>query len=494
MTNRYLQGSLAPVREERTATNLPVTGEIPANLDGRYLRIGPNPVVDPGDNYHWFLGDGMVHGVRIADGQAKWYRNRYVRSAHVTDALGEPRTPGSRNPGDFAANTNVLEHAGRTLALVESGSPPYELTAELDTVGPCDFGGTLTGPMQRGGYTAHPHEDPLTGELHAVTYNWLRGNRVNYSVLGTDGLIRHSVDVQVGGSPMMHDFALTEHYVVLYDLPVVFDTSIVTRTMPRLMRLPARLMMSRLIGKNPLPDKVIDGIARGAATGGDQAPSVLPYSWDSKYSARIGLLPRDGGSDDVRWFEIEPCFVFHTLNAYEEGPPEAPHSVTIDVIRHDRMFATDLHGPNEGPSTLTRFTIDLLAGKVREEQFDQQSQEFPRIDQRLTGSRHRYGYAVGFERALGGDGVIKHDLVAGTSKVRRLGTGQEAGEFCFVPLSDTSAEDGGVLMGYVLDRASDRSDLVLLDAQTLDDVARVHLPGRVPAGFHGNWTPTGADR
>ena len=492
MTNRYLEGSMAPMREERSATDLPVTGKIPAYLDGRYLRIGPNPVLDPDDSYHWFLGDGMVHGVRIADGQAKWYRNRYVRSAHVTDALGEPRTPGSGKPGDFAANTNVLEHAGRTLALVEAGAPPYELTSELDTVGPCDFGGTLRGPMQRGGYTAHPHEDPSTGELHAVSYNWLRGNLVNYSVLGTEGLIRRSVDIRVGGSPMMHDFALTEHYVVLYDLPVVFDTSIASRTIPRLIRPPVRFMMSRMIGKNPLPDTVIDGIARRSATRGDQAPSVLPYSWDPEYQARIGLLPREGGSDDVRWFEIDPCFVFHTLNAYEQGPAEAPHSVIVDVIRYGQMFATDRNGPNEGPSILTRFTVDLLADRVREEQMDQQPQEFPRIDQRLTGSRHRYGYAVAFEHTRGGDGVIKHDLTTGTCVVRRLGAGQEAGEFCFVPASDAAAEDEGVLMGYVLDRANDRSDLVLLDAQTLEDVARVHLPGRVPAGFHGNWTPTHA--
>lgn len=490
MTSRYLQDGLAPVREERSAVDLPVTGRIPDHLDGRYLRIGPNPVLDPGDDYHWFLGDGMVHGVRLADGQAKWYRNRYVRSAHVADALGEPRVPGSGKPGDFASNTNVLEHAGRTLALVESGPAPYELTAELDTVGPCDFGGTLAGPKQRGGYTAHPHRDPSTGELHAVSYNWLRGNRVNYSVLGVDGLLRRSVDVQVGGSPMMHDFALTAHYAVLLDLPVVFDTAIATSTMPRVMRRPAQVMLGRMVGKNPLPDAMIDRIARGSATGGGAAQSVLPYSWDASYPARIGLLPRAGGSDDVRWFEIDPCFIFHTLNAYEEGPADAPRSVVVDVIRHDRMFATDLHGPDEGPSMLTRFTLDLAAGTAREERFDRQSQEYPRMDERRTGARHRYGYTVGFEHATAGDGVIKHDLSTGSSAVRRLGAGQEAGEFCFVPASDSSAEDDGVLMGYVLDRAGDRSDLVLLDAQTLEDVARVHLPGRVPAGFHGNWAPT----
>ena len=175
MANRYLQDNFAPVHDELTATDLEVTGELPRHLDGRYLRIGPNPATDPGQRYHWFLGEGMVHGVRLADGQAQWYRNRWVRP----------------QPGDFAPNTNVLEHAGRTLALVEAGSPPYELSHDLETVGRCDFGGTRTG-----GYTAHPHEDPDTGELHAVSYDWTRGNRLDYTVLDAAGRIR-----QVRGDP-----------------------------------------------------------------------------------------------------------------------------------------------------------------------------------------------------------------------------------------------------------------------------------------------------
>lgn len=460
MSNRYLQDNFAPVHDELTAFDLPVAGTIPDHLDGRYLRIGPNPANDPGQDYHWFLGEGMVHGVRIEDGKARWYRNRWVRP----------------QDGDFPPNTNVLQHAGQTMALVEAGAPPYALTDELDTVGRCGFAGDL-----RAGYTAHPHEHPETGELHAVSYSWTRGNRVDYSVLDVDGRIRRQVEIEVQGSPMMHDFALTEHYVVVYDLPVTFDVGMAARVMPRPMRLPARLLLNRVIGRNPLPDPVIDRIARGA--GG--SPTTLPYSWNPDYAARIGLLPRDGDGRDVRWFDIDPCYVFHTLNAYEDGT-----EVHIDAVRHERMFATDFTGPNEGPASLVRFTLDLADGKAREHRFDEVSQEFPRYDERLTGRRHRYGYAVEFAGAAPGDSVRKHDVVAGTSVSRHLGAGREASEFCFVPSADDAAEDGGVLMGYVHDRGTDRSDLVLLDAETLDDVAAVHLPGRVPAGFHGNWAPT----
>lgn len=485
MANRYLQDNFAPVREEHTVTDLPVTGRLPQHLDGRYLRIGPNPVGEVGEDHHWFVGDGMVHGVRIGDGEAKWYRNRYVRSSHVAAQLGGPSPSEGWDNVDFAANTHVREHAGKTLALVEGGSSPYELTEELETVGPTDFEGTLRMGSLPAGYSAHPHEDPDTGELHAVSYNWLRGNRVDYTVRGTDGRIRHTVPIEVGGSPMMHDFALTENYVVLYDLPVVFDKRQAVAGMPRAMRVPARLMMGAIIGRNPLPDPVIARIARGSRSGGQSG--TLPYSWDQDYPARLGLLPRNGGSADVRWFDIDPCFVFHTLNAYEDGD-----TVVVDVVRHDRMFATVLNGPDEGPATLARFTVDLSAGKVREDRFDDHSQEFPRMDERLTGRRHRFGYSVGFEGGLPGDAVLRHDLAAGSTTVRNLGQGRDASEFCFVANEGATDEADGVLMGYVFDRERGASELVLLDAETLEDVASVQLPARVPVGFHGSWNPTSA--
>lgn len=483
MTNRYLQGSCAPVHEELTVADLDVTGRVPAHLDGRYLRIGPNPLGDPGEGHHWFLGEGMVHGVRIADGQAKWYRNRYVRSGGVARQLGEPSRSEGWDSVDFAPNTHVLEHAGKTLALVEGGSSPYVLTEELDTVGPTDFDGTLQmmGTLPAG-YSAHPHQDPDTGELHAVSYNWLRGNRVDYTVRATDGRIRRHVPIKVGGSPMMHDFALTENYVVIYDLPVVFDKRRALQGMPRAARLPARMMMAAITGRNPLPDPVIARIARGSYSG--DTPGTLPYSWDQDYPARLGLIPREGSNADTRWFDIDPCFIFHTMNAHEDGD-----TVVIDVVRHDRMFATVLTGPDEGPATLARFTIDLTGDKVREDRFDDHAQEFPRIDERQTGKRHRFGYAIGFSDGLPGDAVLRHDLAAGSSVVRNLGAGREASEFCFVANDGATGEADGVLMGYVFDPASGTSDLVLLDAETLQDVAAVHLPARIPVGFHGSWNP-----
>jgi carotenoid cleavage dioxygenase len=480
MGNRYLEGGFAPLQQEYTLTDLAVTGTIPDHLDGRYLRNGPNPVgaLDP-ELYHWFLGDGMVHGVRIRDGKAEWYRNRWVRGPRTARALGEEPPARAAAGMGAGANTNVIGHAGRTLAIVEGGGPAYELTDELDTVDVCDFDGTLTG-----GYTAHPKRDPVTGELHAVSYSFGRARSVQYSVIGVDGRARHTVDIAVTGSPMMHDFSLTENYVVLYDLPVTLDGGMIAemavpRSVPSALRLPARLMLSALIGRVKIPSPPVRP---------DATPSRdrrMPYTWNPKYPARIGVMPRAGGNADVRWFDIEPCYVFHPMNAYEDNGV-----IVLDVVRYPTMFEPGHRGPS-GPATLDRWEVDLAADKVRESRIDDRAQEFPRVDERLVGRRHRYGYAPAVAGNLAGRAqLFKHDLHAGTTAVRSFGAGKELGEFVFEPSSPDAAEDEGVLMGFVYDAPTDRSELAILDAGTLETVASIALPHRVPTGFHGNWVPS----
>jgi carotenoid cleavage dioxygenase len=478
MGNKFLEGNFAPVSREHTITELAVTGRIPDFLDGRYLRNGPNPLseVDPAA-YHWFMGDGMVHGVRLRDGKAEWYRNRWVRNPSVAATLNGEDASRFCGLDALGANTNVIGHAGKTLALVEAGAPIYELTDELDTVGRCDFDGTLPG-----GYTAHPKRDPRTGELHAVSYFFGMGNKVQYSVIDAAGQVRRTVDVEVTGSPMMHDFSLTEKHVVFYDLPVTFNTEMaVAANVPGALRTPAKLVLSAMVGKVRVPDPVTAMMAgKIGANGG------LPYRWNPKYPARIGVMPREGGNRDVRWFEVEPCYVFHPLNAYDDGD-----SIVLDVVRHPKMFDRELHGPDEGGPTLDRWTVDLSAGKVLEERLDDRGQEFPRVDERLVGRRHRYGYSMAADGGADPAGsLFKHDFQTGSRQERAFGAGRQPGEFVFVPCHEDAAEDDGVLMGFVFDPATQRSDLTLLDAGTLETVAAIHLPDRVPNGFHGNWVET----
>ena len=486
--NPYLEGFLAPVRAEVTATDLPVTGHIPEHLDGRYLRNGPNPVaeVDPA-TYHWFSGDGMVHGVALRDGKACWYRNRWVRSAHVCAALGEP-APTGLNPRagmlSVGPNTNVLTHAGQTLALVEGGGANYRLTDELDTIGPCDFDGTLAG-----GFTAHPHRDPATGELHAVSYSFARGQTVQYSVIDTQRRARRTVDIKVSGSPMMHDFSLTDKYVVIYDLPVTFDpVQVMPTNLPRWLSLPTRLVMQSLIGRVRIPSPMTTMINRNR-----EPINRMPYRWNDNYPARIGVMPREGGNDDVRWFDIEPCYVYHPLNAYSEIR-EGAEVLVLDVVRYSRMFDRDLRGPGDSRPTLDRWTINLATGAVTTECRDERSQEFPRINETLLGGKHRFGYTLGFDGGYLNQGasemttsLYKHDYATGASTVATLDPDLIMGEMSFVPNPTASAEDDGVLMGYGYHRGRDEGQLRLLDAQTLESIATVHLPQRVPMGFHGNW-------
>ncbi len=445
--NPYLQGTFAPVHEEVTATELPVAGRVPEALCGRYLRNGPNPVSVPEPAaYHWFTGDGMVHGIRLRDGRAEWYRNRWVRSADVARALGEQPRPGSVHAGmDFAANTNVIGHAGRTFAIVEAGARPYELTDELETIGPCDFGGTL-----EGGYTAHPKRDPLTGELYAVSYFFGWGADVEVTVLDTQARVRSSRRVAMGGPVSVHDTAITQRSIVLLDLPVTFS---------------------------------MEAIASGAS---------FPYRWQEGYHSRIGLLPRDGESTDVVWHDVEPCYVFHPMNAFDEPDGDG---VVLDVVRHPSMFRTQLLGPAEGSPTLERWHLDGHGSAVKEERLDDRGQEFPRVDERRVGLPHRYGYAVAVHEVddiVGTESVlVRHDLERRTTTTRSFGRGAALGEAVFVPRAADAGEADGWLMALVQSAETGTSALHILNAEDIDGEAQavIELPQRVPAGFHGNWVP-----
>jgi carotenoid cleavage dioxygenase len=438
-TMTFVEGGFAPVREEVTAHDLAVTGTIPAELDGRLVRIGPNPITPPDPaTHHWFLGTGMVHGVRLRDGRAEWYRNRYVRDADVAAAQGVDRLPGDR-PEDGVVNTHVIGHAGRTFALVEAGSWPIELGDELDSLDRCNFDGTLDGA-----FAAHPKLDPATGELHAITYNWA-WDHVRHVVVGPDARVRRELRVPLADGPMVHDCAITERFVVLLDLPVTFD---------------------------------MDAAAAGAS---------LPYRWNPSHPPRVGLLPRSGGAEDVQWIEAPLCYVFHTLNAYDLDDGR----VVVDLVRHPRMFDRVTNAPDEGPPRLERWTIDPAASAVRVTELDDASQEFPRIDERLVGRRHRFGYTATIDGLTPGP-TLKHDLDAGTREVHDHGPGRAAMEPVFVPRSADAAEDDGWVLTTVHDATTGLGDVVIVHAQdfTGEPVATIHLPARVPFGFHGSWIPT----
>jgi carotenoid cleavage dioxygenase len=218
----------------------------------------------------------------------------------------------------------------------------------------------------------------------------------------------------------------------------------------------------------------------------------MPYSWSPEHPSRLGIVPRDGSGAAVRWFEIAQCFVFHVLGAYDEEDEDGRvRAVVVDGVRYDSVFQDEANGPDGLATRLTRWRLDLVTGRSTETTLDDRPQEFPRIDERRIGRPYRYGYATGLDAGTGmvDDRFARYDLTNGTTSWHSLGAGVEVGELVFVPAGPDAAEDDGVLMGFVHDGASGEDRLDLLDAATLEPVAQVHLPVRVPHGFHGNWLP-----
>ena len=429
----HMRGNYAPVPDELTEYDLPVQGTIPAGLDGWYLRNGSNPRTPTG---HWFVGDGMIHGVRIEGGAAKWYRNRWVRTESFEHPFGVYNADGTRNLRSSVANTHVVSHAGRTLALVES-SLPYEITNDLQTLGCYDFDGKLNDAM-----TAHPKICPTTGELHFFGYGNLFQPHVTYHRADADGNLTVNRPVEVPALTMMHDFAMSAGYVVFMDLPIVFNLDI-----------------------------AING------------KGEMPFRWDDAYGARLGVIRRDDPFGALRWFQIEPCYVFHVANAYDVSGPDGD-SIVLQAVRYPELWRND--GGFGASAVLWEWTLNLDNGTVTERQLDDRAVEFPRIDDRLAGLPARYAVSVS-DAAL-----VRYDLSNGAAVEHRFtgsGTGGP-GEAVFVPSPDGPAgETNGWYLTYVYDAERDSSALVILDAADFggEPVARIQLPRRVPYGFHGNW-------
>jgi carotenoid cleavage dioxygenase len=431
-----MKGNFAPVHEEITAFELEVEGAIPSELRGLYARNGANPRAD--QSSHWFRGDGMIHGVSLKNGRAEWYRNRWVRTPVFE---GKPRTPDSMVDRHFSiANTNILGHAGRIMALVENAFP-MELSRELETIGFHDYDGAL-----KTSFTAHPKVCPATGEMHFFGYS-VRPPFLTYHMADATGRLMRSLEIPVRGSTMVHDMALTTKHVIFMDLPVVFD---------------------------------VQQAQRG----------TMPFSWSDTYGARLAILKREAGLESLRWVEIDPCYVYHVANAFEmlDG------TIIVDVAWYNEQWRGGPSNVSFESARLKRWTIAPDASKVREDFLDDRTIEFPRIDERRIGQPHNIVYTVATNGDLaGGDyhALIRYDLESGRTATHDFGARGLPSEFVMVAGQGGRGESDGWLMGFVYDRARNASDLVILDAQCMGarPIARIKLPARVPQGFHGNWIP-----
>ena len=455
----HLAGVFEPVVDEVDLVDLPVVGALPADLDGVYLRNGPNPRFSPIGSYIYPLdGDAMVHAIRISEGRAS-YSNRFVRTAALVaeETAGRALWGGIMSPlpsaeevGPELAGTrrelpdiNVVRHGGKLLALAESDLP-YCLSSDLATLGKESFAGEL--PV---GITAHPKIDATTGEMAVFCYQ-LEPPYLTWSMIDRHGVVvRPATEVVGVDRPIMvHDMALTAKYLVLVLSPLFFDMQAVMR-------------------------------------GG----SLL--SWEPDRGVRVALIPRDGGP--VRWASTDAFWMWHAANAFDLSRDGAGDAVVMDYVQ----WTTPGMGISAAPrGGMARAVIDVESGRIDREQLDDIEVEFPRIDDRVIGREHQV-IAVGAKTG-------KHSLTSGAyDGIRwyRPGTGSSVswssgnlavGEPAYVPKPGDPDQAHGWWVTFAIDLETRASQFLVIPAEdpAAGPVAAVQLPVRVPLGLHGNWLPT----
>ncbi len=452
----YLQGKFAPVESEIVADRLEVIGRLPDDLHGMFVRNGSNPKFAPRGQYHWFDGDGMLHGVRLADGRAS-YANRYVRTAGLAreeQAGGalyggileppDPRLPDG--PFKNTGNTDLVFHHGRLLALWWLGGRAHEIRLpDLETVGSYDFQGQL-----RRGIASHPKVDSATGEMMFFDYA-LRPPCLIYGVVSASGEIMHQVAIDLHAARLLHDMAITARYTILMDLPLFWDEQLLAQGKTRV-------------------------------------------KFDPDQPARFGILPRHGDAGQLRWFEAPACYIYHTINAWEDG-----ERITLTACSIKNPIPPSRDNPRRLPRLdileldpfLTRWTFDMATGAVTHEILDDVPTEFPKMNPRWLTRQSRFSYnaRIAHEPALLFDGLVKYDRVRGTSQTLTYGPGRFGGEAGFAPRDGATGEDDGYVITFVYDERDDTSELWIADARTFDaePVARLRIPQRVPIGYHTCW-------
>lgn len=428
-----------PVNETEIS-NFKVIGDIPKHLYGLLLRIGSNPIyTNKLTLFEWYLGDGMVHGLKLQNGEVIWFKSKMIATDTVQKNKKQQYVQGYRRGAHDVVNTNIFEHAGKLWAVIEAGAFPicldYELNAERYQL----FNSDADLP-----FTAHPRKDQKTGHLHAICYDALDRKNAYYQVIDEQGELIHVTKILLQHGPMIHDCLITAQDVIVFDFPLTFSFS------------------HLLQGKS------------------------VPYQWNEQHEARIGVLPKYGSAEKIQWFKIASCFVFHAANAYRDEQ----HRIILDVVVHPNTFEHSQHAAYENQhAILERWTIDSHLNSINRAIVDTDIQEFPKIDERYTGSYYRYLYTLAFPQ----DGVFNvlkiHDLFLETSRTYDFGQQWVMGEVTFVPEHSPSAEGHGYLMTYLHHIQGEASKVVILKVKGLEMSvhAEIDLGVPVPLGFHCNW-------
>ena len=460
-------GAFAPIRIEADIEDLTVDGDIPADLDGAFYRVQPDPKFPPrlGDDIA-FNGDGMISMFRFRQGRVD-LKQRWCQTDKwkLEKAAGKGLFGAYRNPlGDDpsvkgryrgTANTNAYFHGGYLFGLKED-SPPVAMDANtLETFGYHDFDGQMTSPT----FTAHPKIDPATGDMCCFGYaaKGLITKDMVYYEIGADGRKKKEVWFEIPYYCMMHDFGLTKDYAVFHVVPIISSWERLEAGLPH-------------------------------------------FGFDTTKEIHMVVLPRDGDARDIKIFTAPNCFASHVMNAFNEGTKI--HFDTPEAKNNMFPFFPDVHGaPFNGPesaSFLTRWTVDMDSNSNEFEKRERLTTfvgEFPRMDERYNTQPYRHGWMLGMGMGPGSRASLGHvDAATGKAKVWQAGENRSLQEPCFIPKSKDAPEGEGYVVQIQPHNDDGQSDLLLFDAQRVDEgpMATIHIPFRMRFGLHGNWVP-GAD-
>ncbi|GAA0270811.1 carotenoid oxygenase family protein [Alteraurantiacibacter aestuarii] len=448
-------------RTEMDLFDCEVEGHLPTDLDGVFYRVGPDPQYPKSPEYAGdipFDGEGHVSMFRINNGHVD-YRTRYARNArwkaqHAArrSLFGMYRNPSTDDPSVAGlnrgtANTQLFLHHGKLLVFKEDSPPVYMDPLTLDTM---DEEYTFGGKLESQTHTAHPKVDPMTGGLIGFGYEATGFLSKDINVYEADraGNIFWSVTVAAPYAGMMHDFCVTQDYIVLYLTNMAAD-------------------------------------AAQIAAGG------VHFRYDSSLPTYLGVMRRGGDGRDLKWFTGPNLFCTHVMGGWNEGT-----KITVDWDGGEGNqfpFFPSLHepwDPVKGTGYIRRFTVDV--GSRTNDRFQSET-IFPEIqgvlsrqDDRFHTLPYRWGY-LQVTGPNGGWALIDHR--EGTSKIASV-AGYSLSEMTFVPRSKNAEEGDGYLIGLGSSMAeAGRSDLMLFDTSDVDagPVARVKMPFRCVGQVHGFW-------
>ncbi len=440
--NSFLQGINAPVFEEVEITNLKISGNIPKDLQGMYVRNGPNPMFKPSSYNYPLEGDGMLHSINLNQGKVS-YKNRWIQTRGLAYEMFEGQEL-SEFKFKNTANTNIISYDDKLLALYEIGLP-YQINKNLETVGEWNFDGQLEQSM-----TAHPKIDPKTGELHFYRYSLFNTPYLHYYIADKKGNIIREKPINIPNPVMIHDMVITENYAIFFDCPLVFNMD------------KARV-------------------------------NQAPFLWQPDQGTTIILVDRHDSNKEPIYLKTDAFWLWHFMNGFEKD-----EKIIIDFVYYPAFnLESSWQAALSNPSNLQRMTIDLKNNQIVSEKLDEHFVDFPIINSQKIGQSYRFGYTTHIDTDIISKkrrhnyfpALIQYDVVKNSHKIHQFKPGCYGGEAAFVPQPNGQSELDGYVVTFVYNENTNTSDFVIIDPRNFESepLATVHLPVRVPSGFHGNW-------